>query len=58
VCLAAGPAPGHADATPSVIDDQGRTWVVDAVDDAQGSRWASGDSGTSQVTVRVGDTVE
>src|SRR5687767_10476579 len=34
------------------------TWVVDAVDDAFGNRWESRDTGTSEVTVQVGDTVE
>ncbi len=44
-----GAATGH---------EQGRTWVVDAVDDAWGSRWVSADTGTSEVTIEVGDTVE
>ena len=35
-----------------------RTWVVDAVDDTQGNRWDAVDTGTSVVTIRVGDTVE
>jgi PKD repeat protein len=37
---------------------EGRTWVVDAVDDAFGARWLSADTGTSLVTINVGDTVE
>ena len=32
--------------------------MVDAVDDATGNRWESVDTGTSVVTIRVGDTVE
>jgi PKD repeat protein len=32
--------------------------VVDAVDDEHGNRWVSADTGTSTVTVEVGDTVE
>jgi PKD repeat protein len=39
-------------------DPQGRTWAVDAVDDSTGNRWVSEDTGTSEVTVQVGDTVE
>ena len=35
-----------------------RTWVVDAVDDASSNRWESVDTGTTVVTIRVGDTVE
>ncbi|WP_246856052.1 PKD domain-containing protein [Nocardioides xinjiangensis] len=35
-----------------------RTWVVDAVDEARGNYWRSADTGTSTVTVEVGDTVE
>jgi PKD repeat protein len=37
---------------------QGRTWVVDAVDTTNSNRWVSADTGTSEVTVEVGDTVE
>ncbi|WP_308189679.1 PKD domain-containing protein [Nocardioides sp. cx-169] len=36
----------------------GRTWVVDAVDTATTNQWVSPDTGTSEVTVQVGDTVE
>ena len=35
-----------------------RTWVVDAVDDTSGNRWESVDTGTTVVTIAVGDTVE
>jgi PKD repeat protein/glucose/arabinose dehydrogenase len=35
-----------------------RTWVVDAVDDAQGNRWESAEDGSSTVTIQPGDTVE
>ncbi|TWH04710.1 FOG: PKD repeat [Nocardioides sp. J9] len=35
-----------------------RTWVVDAVDDADGSRWESVDTGGNTITIRPGDTVE
>jgi PKD repeat protein len=45
--------PGRAAAEPGP-----RTWVVDAVDDEQGNRWVAEDTGTSILTVRVGDTVE
>lgn len=37
---------------------EGRTWVVDAVDDAYGNYWEAEATGTPQVTVEVGDTVE
>ncbi|WP_209020779.1 PKD domain-containing protein [Nocardioides sp. 1609] len=37
---------------------QGRTWVVDAVDSATNNQWVSADNGTSEVTIKVGDTVE
>lgn len=40
------------------VAPEGRTWVVDGVDDALGSRWVSADTGTSEVTVAVGDVVE
>lgn len=36
----------------------GKTWIVDAVDNATGNYWVSRDTGTSEVTVQVGDTVE
>ncbi|HSU01715.1 MAG TPA: PKD domain-containing protein, partial [Nocardioides sp.] len=45
-------------ATASNAVVEGRTWVVDAVDDASGNRWESVDTGTSVVTIAVGDTVE
>lgn len=35
-----------------------RTWVVDAVDSTSGNAWESVDTGTSVVTINVGDTVE
>ncbi len=38
--------------------EEGRTWVVDAVDDTSSNRWDSVDTGTTVVTIRVGDTVE
>jgi PKD repeat protein len=37
---------------------EGRTWVVDAVDEPTSNRWDAVDTGTSVVTVAVGDTVE
>ena len=37
---------------------EGRTWVVDAVDDTTSNRWESVDTGGSVVTIAVGDTVE
>ncbi len=37
---------------------EGRTWVVDAIDEARGNYWRSVDTGTSTVTIEVGDTVE
>lgn len=37
---------------------EGRTWVVDAVDEPTSNRWDSVDTGTSVVTIAVGDTVE
>lgn len=43
---------------PAGADGAGRTWVVDAVDDEWGNRWESVDTGTPEVTIRVGDTVE
>jgi PKD repeat protein len=43
--------------TPASAAD-GRTWVVDAVDDADGNRFVSRETGTSELTVEVGDTVE
>ncbi|HYH74145.1 MAG TPA: PKD domain-containing protein [Nocardioides sp.] len=57
--LAAGIAVGALAAPSSTAAAaEARTWVVDAVDDASGNRWESVDTGTSVVTVAVGDTVE
>ncbi|WP_186449696.1 PKD domain-containing protein, partial [Nocardioides sp. J9] len=53
--LAAAVPVRGAGAAPGV---QGRVWLVDAVDDEQGSRWVSQDTGTSTITIQVGDTVE
>ena len=36
----------------------GRTWLVDAIDDFRGNRWESVDTRTSEVTIQAGDTVE
>lgn len=47
-----------APAAPSSVADDGRAWIVDAVDDGQGNRWESVDTGSSEVTISVGDTVE
>ncbi|WP_340294534.1 PKD domain-containing protein [Aquipuribacter hungaricus] len=38
--------------------EPGRVAVVDAVDDAGGNRWVAESTGTSEVVVEVGDTVE
>lgn len=43
---------------PAATGAAGRTWVVDAVDDAYGNRWESVDTLTSEVRIAVGDTVE
>ena len=46
---------------PASAERAGRTWVVDAVDDhgdTELNRWDSVDTGTTVVTIRVGDTVE
>ena len=45
-------------AATSTAAEAPRTWVVDAVDDTAGNRWESVDTGTSVVTIAVGDTVE
>lgn len=45
-------------ATTSSAAEAQRTWVVDAVDDSAGNRWDAVDTGTSVITIRVGDTVE
>jgi len=42
----------------SAVTASGRTWVIDAVDDPYGNRWVSANTGTGEVTVEVGDTVE
>lgn len=48
-----------ADDTTGVATREARTWVVDAFDDPHASAsWLSRDTGTSQVTIQVGDTVE
>ncbi|HXH79951.1 PKD domain-containing protein [Nocardioides sp.] len=54
-------APGgvvSATADVSATPAAARTWIIDAVDDEQGARWVSRDTGTSEVTILVGDTVE
>ncbi len=51
-------ATGALVATSTASAQEGRTWVVDAVDDAASNRWESVDTGTSVVTIAVGDTVE
>ena len=51
-------APPAAIAAAPGADREPRTWVVDAVDDLNGNRFVSQDTGTSTVTVQVGDTVE
>lgn len=56
--VAAGLLPATAAPAPGAAESAGRTWVVDAVDDVDGNRWESVDTGTSVVTVAVGDTVE
>jgi PKD repeat protein len=48
--------PSSVASAPAVAE--GRTWVVDAVDDASSNRWESVDTGTTVVTISVGDTVE
>jgi PKD repeat protein len=47
-----------ATSTAAPVAEAPRTWVVDAVDDATSNRWESVDTGTTVVTIRVGDTVE
>ena len=49
---------GTAVATSTAAVEEGRTWVVDAIDDTSSNRWESVDTGTSTLTVAVGDTVE
>lgn len=39
-------------------EQQGKTWVVDAVDDETGNYWKSVDTGTNIVEIEVGDTVK
>ncbi|MBA2955012.1 PKD domain-containing protein [Nocardioides sp. MAH-18] len=46
------------DRTAEAAPDGGRTWVVDAVDDLYGARWVAADTGSSEVTIEAGDTVE
>lgn len=45
-------------ASAPAMAEEGRTWVVDAVDDSSSNRWESVDTGTTVVTIVVGDTVE
>ena len=45
-------------ATDGESPNAGRTWIVDAIDDAYGNRFESRDTGSSEVTIEVGDTVE
>ena len=47
-----------ATSSPTAAAAEGRTWVVDAVDDVSSNRWESVDTGTTLVTIAVGDTVE
>jgi PKD repeat protein len=42
----------------AAVAAEARTWVVDAIDDPRGNRWESVDTGTNEVTIGVGDTVE
>lgn len=61
--LVAGPGAARGAASAADADPEGgtaaaRTWVVDAVDTATSNQWVSADTGTSTVTVAVGDTVE
>ncbi|MDR7252210.1 PKD repeat protein [Nocardioides sp. BE266] len=44
--------------SPTAAATEGRTWVVDAVDSTSSNTWESVDTGTSVVTIAVGDTVE
>ena len=60
--LAGGAPAATADATANQSGSRtvaaGRTWVVDAIDDVSSNRWESVDTGTTVVTINVGDTVE
>ncbi|WP_374457668.1 PKD domain-containing protein [Nocardioides sp.] len=47
-----------AASSPTAAAAEGRTWVVDAVDSTSSNLWQSVDTGTSVVTINVGDTVE
>lgn len=47
-----------ATSAPTAAATEGRTWVVDAVDGTSSNTWESVDTGTSVVTINVGDTVE
>lgn len=62
VLLAAtGLLPATAATTGALLpptEPSARTWVVDAIDDVDGNRWESPDTGTSEVVIGVGDTVE
>lgn len=58
VLLAVAGALAAVTVTGRAAADDGRTWVVDAVDDLYGSRWLSVDTATTEVTIEVGDTVE
>ncbi|MFB9315716.1 PKD domain-containing protein [Nocardioides plantarum] len=58
VAVAQPTASAGATVATAVIPAQARTWVVDAVDSATNNLWVSADTGTSTVTVSVGDTVE
>lgn len=56
--LAAVVLPGSLTGASTAAAADARTWVVDAVDDPSSNRWESVDTGLSQVTISVGDTVE
>ncbi|PKH37595.1 Plastocyanin [Nocardioides alpinus] len=56
--LVGGAAVTTATAASPAAAVEGRTWVVDAVDDVSSNRWESVDTGTAVVTIAVGDTVE
>lgn len=56
--LTGGAAVATSAAPSTAAVGEGRTWVVDAVDDTSSNRWESVDTGRSVVTVAVGDTVE
>ena len=54
--LASGAGVATASAAVAAVAD-GRTWVVDAVDDTASNRWESVDTGTSVVTIAVGEHI-